>query len=112
MSYKIKNHQAVITETNNPNGLSRGNKPDRFTANFWLLNAPKCSRVFLRHRSVIMAPEHGGQRHFSEGLLSVCSGMPASNFIHEPGLPYPAVSTQLFPRLGRQHEASRQAFRS
>jgi hypothetical protein len=45
---------------------SRGNKPDRFTADFWRLNAPKCSRVFLRHRSVIMAPEHRGDfiRHF------------------------------------------------
>jgi hypothetical protein len=42
-------------------GLPRGNKPDRFTANFGRLNAPKCSRVFLRHPSVIMAPEHGGR---------------------------------------------------
>jgi len=46
---------------NDPNGLSRGNKPDRFTANFWRFNAPKWSCVFLRHRFVIMAPEHGGR---------------------------------------------------
>jgi hypothetical protein len=56
---------------NDPNGLSRGNKPDRFTANLWRLNVPKRSRVLLRHRSMIMAPEHCGRSVTHEIIKAV-----------------------------------------
>jgi hypothetical protein len=52
MSYKIIRRRGLEIAGD---ALLRGNKPDRFTANFWRLNLPKRDRMFLCHRPVIMA---------------------------------------------------------